>query len=256
MNLKGASAIVTGGATGVGAATALQLAALGCNVAINYSASLAAAFEVAERCRALGVDAFAVQGDVSSDSDCLEIVRRAVDRWQRVDVLVNSAGITKFVKHHDLHGIDADDFHRIYAVNVVGAFQMARAAQPYLKASGDGVIVNVSSISGMVGDGSSIPYAASKGALNTMTLSLARTLAPEIRVNAVCPDYISGRWLREGVGAQVSEEILDAARNKAPLNAVATPDDIAETIVWLVQGARLITGTHVIIDAGIRLGRN
>jgi 3-oxoacyl-[acyl-carrier protein] reductase len=255
MILDGATAIVTGGATGVGAATAIRLAALGCNVGITFSASADSAHQISGHCRSLGSDSFAIQGDVSIDSDCRNVVKQVSDRWGRIDILVNSAGITKFVDHRDLDGIDASDFQRIFAVNVVGAFQMSRAAQPYLKRSRDGAIINVSSISGAIGDGSSIPYAASKGALNTMTLSLARALAPEIRVNAVCPDYISGRWLRDGVGEEAAKKILEDAREKSPLDKVATPDDIAETIVWLAQGARLITGTHIVVDAGIRLGK-
>lgn len=255
MKLDGATAIVTGGATGVGAATALRLAALGCNVGIMFSASAHSAQEVAARCKSLGADALTIQGDVSADADCRNVARQVLGRWGRIDILVNSAGTTRFVNHRDLDGVNASDFQRIFAVNVVGAFQMSRAAQPYLKQSGDGAIINVSSISGATGDGSCIPYAASKGALDTMTLSLARALAPEIRVNAVCPDYISGRWLNEGVGSQAAGKILEGARERSPLNKVATPDDIAETIVWLTQGAKLITGTHVIVDAGIRLGK-
>ena len=255
MKLDGATAIVTGGATGVGAATAMRLAGSGCNVGVTFSASADSAHQIVERCRSLGGDAIAIQGDVAVDSDCRNIIKKVVARWGRVDILVNSAGITKFVAHRDLEGVDATDFQRIFAVNVVGAFQMSRAAQPHLKRSGDGAIINVSSISGSTGDGSSIPYAASKGALNTMTLSLARALAPEIRVNAVCPDYISGRWLSEGVGVDAAEKILEGAREKSPLDKVASPDDIAETIVWLAQGARLITGTHIVVDAGIRLGK-
>lgn len=254
MNLDGATAIVTGAATGVGAATAKRLAALGCNVGIMYNASATSAQRIAEECQSFGADAFSVQGDVADESDCKNVVQQVADRWGRIDILVNSAGTTKFVNHRHLDGINAADFHRIFAVNVIGAFQMARAAQPYLKQSGNGAIINVSSISGMIGDGSCIPYAASKGALNTMTLSLARALAPEIRVNAVCPDYISGRWLSEGMGEDKASEILEIARAKSPLNKVATSDDIAETIVWLAQGAGLITGTHIVVDAGIRLG--
>ena len=132
MKLDGATAIVTGGATGVGAATALRLAALGCNVGIMFSTSADLANGIAAQCRALDADAFTIQGDVAVDTDCRQVVNQVSDRWGRIDILVNSAGTTKFVDHRDLDGINATDFQRIFAVNVVGAFQMSRAAQPFL----------------------------------------------------------------------------------------------------------------------------
>ena len=172
----------------------------------------------------------------------------------RIDALVNAAGTTRFVPHSDMDALSAADFARIFAVNVTGPFQMARAAAPHLRATGRGAIVNISSVSGSLGDGSSIPYAASKGALNTLTKSLARALAPEIRVNAVCPDYLTGRWLLEGVGQQRYDEVLGDARAKAPLADVATPDDVADAVFWLIEGGRMVTGTQLVIDGGIGLG--
>lgn len=253
MRLKGATAIVTGGGTGVGASCALRLAAEGANVAINYRRSATAADEVAAACRAMGVEAIAVQGDVAEDADCRAIVAAAAERWGRVDILVNCAGTTRFIPHSDLEAVTPEIFDSILAVNLKGPFQMSRAVAPHMKAAGEGAIVNVSSVSGMTGDGSSIPYASSKGGLNTLTKSLARVLAPQIRVNAVCPDYISGRWLREGVGEERHDDIMEKARSKSVLDKVASPDDIAETVLWFIKQAGFITGENLVIDAGIHL---
>ena len=247
-------AVVTGSATGVGAACARNLAGRGWRVALNYRESASAAEAVADSCRAAGSAALAVQGDVAADADCRRIIDAAFVEWGRVDALVNAAGTTRFVPHADLDAILEADWQRIFAVNVMGAFQMARAAAPHLRASGGGAIVNISSVSGSLGDGSCIPYAASKGALDTLTKSLARALAPEVRVNAVCPDYLTGRWLMDGVGSERYDQIIGTARGKAPLGDVATPEDVADAVTWLIEGGRMITGTRLVIDGGIALG--
>ena len=223
-------------------------------MAVNYRASASAAEAVAQQCRTAGAAALALQGNVADDEDCRRIVGAAVAAWGRVDALVNAAGTTRFVPHRDLDAIETADWQRIFAVNVMGAFQMARAAAPHLQASGRGAIVNISSVSGALGDGSCIPYAASKGALDTLTKSLARALAPKVRVNAVCPDYLTGRWLMEGVGAERYDQVLGQARAKAALADVATPEDVADAVAWLIEGGRMVTGTQVVIDGGIALG--
>ena len=247
-------AVISGAATGVGAACARVLAARGYNVLVNYRASAEAAEAVATSCRAEGTAAIAAQGDVAVDADCRRLLATAQAEWGRIDALVNAAGTTRFVPHSDLEAIGEADWQRIFAVNVMGAFQMARAAAPHLRACGNGAIVNISSVSGSLGDGSSIPYAASKGALNTLTKSLARVLAPEVRVNAVCPDYLTGRWLMEGVGPARYDQILGEARAKAPLAEVAAPEDVADAVAWLIQSGRMVTGTQMVIDGGIALG--
>jgi 3-oxoacyl-[acyl-carrier protein] reductase len=193
-------AIVTGGATGVGAATACTLAERGYNVVINYSRSANEAEATASQCRERGVDAVTVKGDVSNDEDCRRVVSEAIDRWERLDALINSAGITQFVPMTELERQNAEDFHKVYAVNLIGPYQMARAAAPHLRRTGRGSIVHVSSISALSGSGSSFAYVTSKAALNTLTLALARTLAPEVRVNAVLPGLIESRWLPTGLG--------------------------------------------------------
>lgn len=241
-------AIVTGSASGIGAATAIDLSKRGWAVLINYSRSADKAKEVAAKC----ADALVVQADTGEDADCRKLVQAAQDKWGRVDALVNNAGTTKFVKHADLDGLSADDFLRIYRVNVVGPFQMARACAPALKAS-KGAVVNVSSVASLLGTGSSIAYAASKSALNAMTYSLARVLAPEVRVNAVCPGYVDTPWQHNALGMAGASKAAEHYASMVPLKSYATPDDVAETIVWLIEGARQTTGETIFIDGGLHI---
>jgi 3-oxoacyl-[acyl-carrier protein] reductase len=252
---KGKVAIVTGSATGVGAEVALQLARRGCNVVINYTRSEAEARQAEAACRAEGVATLLVRADVSQDADCRLLAQAALDAWGRIDVLVNNAGTSKFVAHDDLEGLSAEDFQRIYAVNVIGPYQMTRAVAPAMKAQGAGSVVMVSSIAGLRGVGSSIAYAASKGALNTMTLSLARALGPEIRVNTVCPGFIDTRWLRGGLGEERFEAMKAAVEKSNPLRAASTPAEVAEPIVYFALSARHTTGETLIVDAGTHLGQ-
>jgi 3-oxoacyl-[acyl-carrier protein] reductase len=161
MNLSGSAAIVTGAGTGVGRATALALAEAGCSVAVNYSRSRDAAEEVADRAAAHGVQAIAVQADVSVDGDCRRLVATAVEAFGRLDILVNNAGTTSFIPHHDLDAVTPEVWQTIMGVNLIGPFQMARAAADALRAGQGGQIVNISSVAGVYGTGSSIPYCAS-----------------------------------------------------------------------------------------------
>lgn len=254
MDLKGGVVIVTGSSSGIGAATARMLAERGCNVVINYSRSDGPAEKVAEECRAKGADVLVCKADVASDDDCKRMVAETMAKWGRIDGLVNNAGTTKFVLHPDLDGLSADDFRTIYTVNVIAPFQMSRAAAPHMKAGGRGSIVNVSSIAGVMGTGSSIAYAASKGALNTMTLSLARVLGPEIRVNTVCPGFVQGEWLRQGMGAERYEATKAGLEKNNPLRRAGTAEDMAQAVVWFLEGADLITGEFLMVDAGGHLG--
>lgn len=254
MDLRGGVTIVTGSATGVGAAAVKLLASKGCNVVINYTKSEAEAKETQAACEALGAGTLLCQADVANDDDCKRIVAAAMDKWGRIDGLINNAGTTQFVAHSNLDGLDKDDFLRIYSVNVVGPFQMTRAVAPHMKAAGRGSVVNVSSIAGVMGVGSSIAYTASKGALNTMTLSLARVLGPEIRVNTICPGFIQGRWLRGGMGDDAYEAALAAQERTTPLRHAGTPEDMAEAAVWFLEGAANVTGEILIVDAGAHLG--
>ena len=245
--------IVTGAGTGVGAAAAKRLAGGGARVIVNYSRSRDEAEETAAACREGGGEAAAIQGDVASEEDCRRLAGEAVSRWGRIDGLVNNAGTTVFRGGDDFGALTSEDFQRVYAVNVVGPFQMARAVAPRMKEQGRGSIVNVSSIAGVMGVGSSIAYAASKGALNTMTLSLARALAPEIRVNTVAPGFITGRWWREKMGDGYDDMVARAAAG-TPLKRAGTPEDMAAAAVWLLTGDVNITGEILISDAGMHLG--
>lgn len=254
MDGKGKTAIITGSATGLGAEVARQLAERGCNVVINYTRSKADARETQDMCAALGVEALLCQADVSKDDDCRRMAQEALDTWGRIDVLVNNAGTSKFVAHDDLEGLTADDFQRIYGVNVIGPFQMTRAVTPAMKAQGNGSIVNISSIAGVMGIGSSIAYAASKGAFNIMTKSLARALGPEIRVNAVCPGFIETRWLRTGLGDDRFEALKARMEKTTVLEAASTPEEIAEPVLYFALSGRHTTGETLIVDAGTHLG--
>ena len=196
MDLNGKVALITGGSRGVGAATALQLAKRGCHVAINCSRTADLAKQVAEQCQANGVRAAVVQGDVAADADCRRIVVETIDALGQLDILVNNAGTTRFIDFQNLDDVKDEDWDDILSVNLKGPFQCARAARAALEASDFGVIVNTASVAGMTGVGSSIPYCASKAAVINLTLSMARTLGPKIRVNAVAPGFIEGEWLR------------------------------------------------------------
>lgn len=251
MDVSGRAAVITGGGTGIGAATAIALAGEGCHVAVNYARSADAAADVADRCRSLGVDAVAVQGDVSSDDDCRRVVATAVEAFGRLDVLVNNAGTTAFVQHDDLDGIDADDFQRLFSVNTIGPFQMMRAAAPHLRADGGGEVVNVSSVAGVAAIGSSLPYCASKAALNNLTVAMSRVLAPEVRVNAVAPGFVTGRWWIEGQGQEAHDFVRDVVVDTVPLQAVCSPEDVATLIADVITGSDLMTAQVIVIDGGM-----
>ncbi len=247
------TAIVTGSGTGVGAATALMLAERGYDVLINYSKSEREAQESRAACKSAGADTLLLRGDVSQDADCRAMAQAAMTRWKRIDALVNNAGISVFGEASGWDALDTQAFQRILGVNTVGTFQMVRACAPHLKAAG-GCIVNVSSVAGALGIGSSVPYIASKGAVNAMTLHLARVLAPLVRVNAVCPGLITSRWFVDGIGQEGYERVLANYEKTVPLARASTPEDVAEAIVWLVDGAKSVTGELLMLDAGMHLG--
>jgi 3-oxoacyl-[acyl-carrier protein] reductase len=254
MNLQGSVCIVTGSATGAGAACAMQLARKGARAVVNYSRSEAAARETLKACIDAGAEAILVQADVAVDRDCHTLAQAALDKWGRIDGLINNAGITKFAAAQDLEALSAEDFQHIYAVNVVGPYQMIRACVPAMKQQGKGAIVNVSSISGVLGVGSSTAYIASKGALNVMSLALARGLAPNIRVNSVLPGMIETRWHQDRFDAEGYARFKAEYEKMVPLAKAATADDVAEVCVWLLEGGDLVTGEAIFVDAGMHLG--
>ena len=252
--MKEKVAIVTGSATGVGAATAVLLAEKGCNVVINYTRSKEEAMATAQLVEQHNVECIVFQADVSNDDECKSMVEAAIKKWGKIDYLVNNAGKTKFNPFENLEGLSGEDFLDIYSVNVVGPYQMIKAVVPYMKKQGGGAIVNDSSLAGINGVGSSIAYVTSKAALNIMTKSLAHVLGPEIRINTVAPGPIQTRWLKGGMGDEAYSALIEQAENELPLKQVATAEDVAETLVWFLEGAKLITGEVLIVDSGAHSG--
>ena len=204
---------------------------------------------------ALGAEALCANADVSSEQDCRPLADEVDARFGRADVLVNNVGTTKFVALKDLDGLSSEDFQRIYAVNMIGAWQMSRALVPLLQRYPGAGIVNVSLIASIMVTSSLIAYVASKGALNAMTLGLARALGPAIRVNAVAPGFVETPWLKAGLGAERYEQTLRGYRARAALDAVMTPEAVAEAAWWLGTGAAKTTGEVLLLDAGLRLTR-
>ena len=255
----GLNILITGAATGLGAATAMGLAWQGARVIITYASSGIEAEATADACRSAGAEVRVVQGNVADDTDCQRIAEAAAD-WGRLDALINNAAATKHApKHSDLDALSADDFYFLYGVNTVGPFQMVRATRALLeagaRASGRASsVVNVSSVSVFDGSGSSIAYTASKAALNSVTLSLARALAPLIRVNAVCPGYMDTPWWLKGVGQEAADKLRETARAVVPLQVASTAEDVAEVVMFLAGPAsRNMTGEIAVADAGLRL---
>jgi 3-oxoacyl-[acyl-carrier protein] reductase len=254
------AALITGSATGLGAAIALKLAGRGADVIINCTKSVAEGESTVAAARALGVEAELVVGDVSTEDGC-RILAAAAERHGRLDILVNNAGVTKHAREHaDLDALTKDDFLHVYAVNVAGPFLVMQALKPMLvaahKASGrSSAVLNVSSIAGVTGIGSSVAYAATKGALNTMTLSLARALAPAIRVNAICPGFIGTRWFRDIMDEDAYRRMEASVAASTPLKAASQPEDIADAaLFFLTDASRHVTGETLLVDAGTHLG--
>lgn len=253
MQVSGKTALITGGGTGVGRATAILLAQQGCNVVVNYSRSRAEAEQTASELKALGVKAFAHQADVADDAQCRGMIEAAVKEFGRLDVLVNSAGTTEFIAHDDLESLADETWDKILAVNLKGPFHCARAAKGPMNTSGGGAIVNVSSVAARLGSGSSIPYCCSKGGLDTLTIALARALAPTIRVNGVAPGFIAGRWLERGLG-KAYQRMKQSFEESLPLARVCTPDDVAAAITSLIHND-MITGQTIVVDGGMCVAR-
>ena len=241
--LDGKVALVTGGGTGIGRSTAMLFAEEGANVAVNYSRSQEDAEKTVADIRGKGRKSLAVCADVSDDSAVRKMVNQVVQELGRLDILVNNAGTTRFVPLENLEELSDDDWDHIFDVNVKGTFYCSRAAIPRMKESGGGEIVNVASIAGMTGQGSSIAYAASKAAIISLTKSLAISQAPEVRVNSVSPGIVGTRWVTG------QEEFMAMHREATPLNRVSSPDDIAVSIFGLVMST-FVTGENVVVDGG------
>src|SRR3989442_445207 len=234
MTVEGKAALVTGSASGIGRATALALARRGCHVAVNYTRSQREAEAVVRDAQALGVRAVLCRCDVSDDAAVRAMVATCERELGRLDVLVNAAGTTHVAPPDDLEAVTPEIWDRIFDVNVRGTFLVTRAAAPLLKRGGDGAVVNLASVAGLRPAAQVIPYAASKAAVVNMTVSFARILAPRVRVNAVAPGWMEGRWMRAALGDQY-DRLMQRRAERTPLGRVATPDDVAQTIVSLVE---------------------
>ena len=237
------AALVTGSATGAGRAIAVRFAALGMAVAVNYSRSEMEAAETLDAVKACGVPGILCKANVGDDRAVRAMVARCKDEFGGLDVLVNNAGMTHFIDHTNLDALTDEIWDEIFQVNLKGTFYASRAVMPLLRER-RGSIVNVTSVAGLQGAGSSIPYAASKAALNCMTKSLARAFAPEVRVNAVAPGPILTRWL-EG-----HEDAVQKAIAVTPLKRAADPSDVADAVVFLALGTTLMTGQVLVVDGG------
>jgi 3-oxoacyl-[acyl-carrier protein] reductase len=249
MKLSGTTAIVTGSATGVGRATAIELARRGANVVVNYSRSEDEAKETVALVEQAGGKALLVRADVSQDAEVRAMVERTLETFGGLHVLVNNAATTAFVDFADLDGLTEEHWDRILAVNLKGPFFCARAAAGPMREAGQGAIVNVASIAGVRAVGSSIAYAASKAGLINLTMALARALAPQVRVNCVAPGFIDTRWLRQGLGP-VFEPLRQHTAEQTPLKRVALPEDIAQVVLSLIEGADFVTGQTIVVDGG------
>jgi NAD(P)-dependent dehydrogenase (short-subunit alcohol dehydrogenase family) len=252
----GCVVVVTGASTGLGRAIAVGAAERGARaVIINYASSHEAAGETADLVRAAGATPVLAQGDVGHDASCRAIAQ-AAEPYGVIEALFNNAAMTVNAPNHaDLDAVSADEFLNVYRVNLVGPYQMIRACRPLLEKSSRAAVVNVGSIASMTGLGTSVPYAASKGALSTLTLSLARALAPKIRVNLICPGHIDTPWFGKLHDEAGVEAIREGFRETNPLKVVSSAEDIAGAALFFGSpDARHVTGETMIVDAGMHLG--
>ena len=257
MDVAGRVVLITGASSGVGAALAEKLAAMGTRVVVNYSRSEEAANAVVSRISKMGGQALAIQADVSEESDCKRLVATTVEHFGQLDALVNNAGTTTFVPHDQLDALTEDIWLRTLRVNLIGAFMMSREAAPHIEAAGGGEIIMTSSIASTTANGSSIAYCASKAGMNSLTRTLAKTLGKKkIRVNAVLPGLIDGDWAFNtwgGGDAEQYEGLKKMFADQTPLGHVVTPDDVADTILSLIVGSDYVTGQLVTLDSGFTL---
>jgi 3-oxoacyl-[acyl-carrier protein] reductase len=241
-------ALVTGAATGIGRAAAVALADVGYDVAINYSRSESAARETAALAQAKGAKTLLFKCDVSDDPSVRKMLVAVEKEFGRLDALVNNAGTTSNIKPGDFEAMTAEEWDRVFAVNVRGMFQVTRAASPLLKAA-RGSIVNTASIVGLRPGPQPLPYAASKAAVVSLTKLLALNLAPEVRVNAVAPGWMEGDWMKRML-ADRYDDLMARRAKSTPLRRCATAEDVAEVIVNLITSNRFVNGEIIVIDGG------
>jgi NAD(P)-dependent dehydrogenase (short-subunit alcohol dehydrogenase family) len=252
MELKGTVAIVTGGGTGIGRAVSVRLAQAGAQaVYVNYSRSAEDAEATARELIDLGCEGVPHRCNVAVDSECRQMVKAAVKRFGRLDVLVNNAGTTHHIPHRELESLTDQVWEDIISVNLRGAFHCSRAAGAALK-DARGAIVNVASIAAWRASGSSIVYGVSKAGLVQLTRNLAIALAPEVRVNSVSPGLVATRWFRQKYGDDAADAQEQFMAQHTPLGEVATPDHVAQAVLGLL-GMDLVTGENLIVDGGVHV---
>lgn len=240
-------AVVTGASGGIGSAICRRLASDGHSVAVGYNSRPEAAQAVLQT---LGGDGHAIHHMPVTDSAGLDALRAELEATHgRIDVLVNCAGVTEPVAHDDLDGLTDDLIDRIFATNWRGPFATIRALRPLLQAAPSPVIINISSVAAVTGQGSNVAYCASKAALDSLTRSLGRALGPHIRVVSVSPGWVLGEY-----AARMPAEFIDEQRNAAPLGKLATPDDVAAAVSAVATHLPLTTGAVISVDGGRPLG--
>ncbi|MED4583635.1 SDR family NAD(P)-dependent oxidoreductase [Brevibacillus choshinensis] len=243
MEVKNKVVLVTGGGTGIGRATSLELAKRGAIVIVNYSRSQSAADETVRLINSERGHAVAIQADVSKDNEVRTMIQTIIQHFGTIHLLVNNASITKHIPMDDLEAATEEVWDALFDVNVKGMFNCARAVAPFMKKNGNGAIVNLGSIAGQTGLGSSLPYAVSKAAVHGLTKSLARALAPEIRVNSIVPGAVATRWWAG------REEQMNRLAPHLPLQRMSTPEDIAAMICTALE-QEAMTGQIITVDSG------
>ena len=240
--LDGKVAIVTGSSSGIGEEIARRLSDLGANVVVNSANSVNAGQQVA---KSLSTKSLYIQADISDQAAGQQLIDKTISEFGQLDILINNAGWTTLVAHHDLDSLTDEIFEKTFDVNVFGTWWLTKAAIPHLKKSKDGNIVNITSIAGVRPVGSSIAYAMTKAALNHMTILLAKSCGP-VRVNAVAPGLVETPWTSDWQAQH------DNVARVAPLKRSATPQDCAEATIALIRN-KYATGQIFVVDGGLTL---
>ena len=260
--VEGKVALITGAAGGIGREHALMLASHGAKIVVNdlggdmsgQGEDLTQAQKVVEEIQAMGGEAVVNGGNVASFTDAKAMIDQAIDTYGDLNILINNAATTNFLRFDDLDALTEDHWDRVLQTNVKAPFYMVRAARRWLEASTEGgEIIHITSIAGMTGNGSSLAYCASKAALINMTLSMARILAPKIRVNAVAPGFIADQWTQQGLGERYGAAVQTHTQ-KALLGKVSEPEDVAMAVLSLITGSDMITGQNLVCDGGSMIG--
>ncbi len=244
MKFEKKTVVVTGGSTGIGRAMCLAFAREGAAVVVNYNRSKTEADEVVAQIENCGGRALAVQADVSRDREARRLIASSVDRFSGLDLLINNAGWTRFIPHHELERLSDEVLENTWGVIVNGSIYCSRAAVPHLKASSAASIINITSIAAYTAQGSSLIYVAAKAALASVTKALARALAPEIRVNAIAPGFIDTGFVNW------TPEVLEGLQKPTRLGSAIDPEDVAKAALYLAADAKSTTGQTILVDAG------